>query len=130
MLGDAVGSLSKLKVAICGLYVSGGRAVLTLSGSLCPGEVLCLICEDLLRLSLLSFSIRSWKKGQPPNLAVYSPILHRAQVGTKFGSNLASHSPTNNAVQRSSHRQVEAGSWQEPDNIADTVSTGGTVRGL
>jgi len=108
----------------------GPRAVLTFSGSLCPGKVLCLIFEDLLRLSLLSFSMRSWTKGQSRNLAVYCPILQGVQVGTKFGLNLASHSPTNNAVQRSSHRQEEAGKWQLYDSIVDTVSRDGTVRGL
>jgi len=104
--------------------------VRTLSGSSYTEEVLCLICEDLLRLSLLSFSMRSWKNGQPRNLVVCFPILHRAQVGTKFGSNLASHSRTNSAVQRRSHRQEEVGSWQPHDNIADAMSRGGTARGL
>ena len=113
--------------AVC---IWGPLTVRKLSGSLCPGEVLCLICEDLLRLSLLSFSMRPWKKGQPRNLAVCFPILHRAQNGTKFGSNLTSHSPMNSAVQRSSHRQEEAGRWQPHDNNADTVSRRGTVRGL
>jgi hypothetical protein len=90
-LGNVIGNLWTLKMAVCIHYDVGGwhapwRLCLQQDGGLC------LNCHDLLRFILLSYSMRSWKEEQPQDSALCSPILHKAQVGTKFGLNLAFHS--------------------------------------
>jgi len=51
--------------------------------------VLCVNCHDLLRFTLLSFFMRSWKEEHSQDSALCSPILHKSLVWTKFGLNLA-----------------------------------------
>lgn len=84
--------------------------------------VLCVSCHDLLRtVILLSFSMRSWKEEQPQDSALFSPILHKAQVGTQFGVNLTISSAT--SARRSSNRLVELSTGQAHGRTVGTVPT-------